>query len=95
MSTDPNYNTRDAADVLVTNTDNDTAGITVTPPPALSPPRRGGTTTFTVVLNTHPTAAVTIGVSSAIRPRAPSLRSSLLFTTANWSAPQRVGHGGG
>ena len=26
VSTDPNYNTRDAADVLVTNTDNDTRG---------------------------------------------------------------------
>ena len=28
-STDPNYNGRNAADVAVTNTDNDTAGITV------------------------------------------------------------------
>src|SRR5204862_3141116 len=31
VSTDANYNTRDAADVLVTNSDNDVAGITVTP----------------------------------------------------------------
>ena len=31
VSTDANYNTRNAADVLVTNTDNDVAGITVTP----------------------------------------------------------------
>ena len=31
VSTDPNYNSGNAADVLVTNTDNDAAGITVTP----------------------------------------------------------------
>ena len=31
MSTDPNYNGVNAADVAVTNTDNDAAGITVTP----------------------------------------------------------------
>ena len=61
VSTDPNYNTRDAADVLVTNTDNDTAGITVAPPGPLTTTEAGGTATFTVVLNTHPTADVTIG----------------------------------
>ena len=53
VSTDANYNTRDAADVLVTNTDNDTAGITVTPPGPLTTTEAGGTATFTVVLNTH------------------------------------------
>ena len=56
VSTDPNYNTRDAADVLVTNTDNDTAGITVAPPGPLTTTEAGGTATFTVVLNTQPTA---------------------------------------
>ena len=30
-SADPNYNGLNASDVTVTNTDNDTAGITVTP----------------------------------------------------------------
>ena len=52
------YNGLDAADVTVTNTDNDTAGITV------SHQRRhdeaGGTATFTVVLDSQPTADVTI-----------------------------------
>ena len=66
VSTDPNYNTRDAADVLVTNTDNDTAGITVTAATTpLTTTEAGGTATFTVVLNTQPTANVTIGLSSS------------------------------
>ena len=40
------------ADVAVTNTDNDTAGITVTPTAGLTTTEAGGTATFTVVLNT-------------------------------------------
>ena len=42
----------DASDVSVTNTDNDTAGITVNPTAGLSTTEGGGTATFTVVLNT-------------------------------------------
>ena len=49
----------------VTNTDNDTAGITVTPTSGLTTTEAGGTATFTVVLNTQPTADVTIGLSSS------------------------------
>jgi hypothetical protein len=49
----------------VTNTDNDTAGITVTPIAGLVTTEAGGTATFTVVLNTQPTADVTIGLSSS------------------------------
>ena len=41
VSTDANYNTRDAADVLVTNTDNDMAGITVTPTAGADDDRSG------------------------------------------------------
>ena len=40
----------DAADVAVTNTDNDAAGITVTPTTGLTTTEAGGTATFTVVL---------------------------------------------
>ena len=61
----PTYNSVDAADVAVTNTDNDAAGITVTPTTALTTTEAGGTATFTVVLNTQPTADVTIALSSS------------------------------
>ena len=50
-SADANYNGIDAADVAVTNTDNDAAGITVTPTSGLTTTEAGGTATFTVVLN--------------------------------------------
>ena len=49
-----NYNGLNPADVSVTNTDNDTAGITVRPS-AATPTEAGGTATFTVVLNSQPT----------------------------------------
>ena len=47
-STDASYNGLNAADVAVTNTDNDTAGITVTPTTGLVTTEAGGTATFTV-----------------------------------------------
>ena len=49
-SSDGNYNGLNASDVSVTNTDNDTAGITVTPTFGLTTTEAGGTATFTVVL---------------------------------------------
>ena len=54
-STDANYNGLDPADVSVTNTDNDTAGVTVS---AISgdTDEAGTTATFTVVLDSQPTA---------------------------------------
>ena len=51
--------------MAVTNTDNDAAGITVTPTAGLATTEAGGTATFTVVLNTQPTADVTIALSSS------------------------------
>ena len=56
----PRYSGGNATDVSVTNTDDDTAGITVTPTTGLATTEAGGTATFTVVLNTQPTADVTI-----------------------------------
>ena len=50
----------------MTNTDNDTAGITVDADAGpLTTTEAGGTATFTVVLNTQPTANVTIALSSS------------------------------
>ena len=77
ISTDGNYSGVNASDVAVTNTDDDAAGITVTPTSGLATTEAGaGTATFTVVLNSEPTADVTIGLSSddtsegtVVRPR--------------------------
>jgi len=63
-SSDPGYSGQNAADVSVSNTDNDAVGITVS---AISGPttEAGGTATFTVVLTSQPTADVTIALSSS------------------------------
>ena len=81
-STDPTYTGVNAADVAVTNTDNDAAGITVTPTTGLTTTEAGGTATFTVVLDTQPTADVTIGLSSSDTTEGHGGPASLTFTTA-------------
>ena len=92
VSTDPNYNGIDPTDVAVTNTDNDTAGITVTPTttPLVTAEAVGGTDTFTVVLNSEPTADVTIGVSSSDTGEGTVSTGTLTFTAGNWNTAQTV-----
>ena len=89
-SADPNYNGLNAADVAVTNIDNDTPGITVDADRGPGHDRGGGTATFTVVLNSQPTADVTIALSSSDTTEGTVAPASLTFTAANWNAPQTV-----
>src|SRR5258706_404230 len=89
-STDGVYNGMNAADVSVTNTDNDTAGITVIPTSGLATTEGGGTATFTVVLGTQPTANVTIGLSSSDLTEGTVAPASLTFTPRNWNTAQTV-----
>ncbi len=89
-STDPGYSGRDAADVSVTNTDNDTAGITVNPTSGLTTTEGGGTATFTVVLTSQPTANVTIGLSSSDLTEGTVAPASVTFTSGNWNTAQTV-----
>ncbi len=88
-SADGTYNGINAADVNVTNTDNDASGITVS---TISGPttEAGGTATFTVVLEAQPTADVTVGISSNDATEGTVLPASLTFTSANWSSAQTV-----
>ena len=91
MSTDPNYSGEDPTDVGVSNTDDDEAGITVTVPPAgLTTTEAGGTATFTVVLDSQPTASVSIGVSSSDTSEGTVLPTTLMFTDGTWDQPQTV-----
>jgi len=90
ISTAPNYTGFDAPDVALTNTDNDTAGITVTPTSGLTTTEAGGTATFTVVLGSQPTAPVTVNLSSDNPAEGTVNLPSLTFTNANWNTPQTV-----
>jgi hypothetical protein len=89
VSGDSTYAGRDAPDVAVQNVDNDSAGITVTAG-TLVTSEAGGTATFSVVLNSMPTANVTIGLSSSDTTEGTVAPASLVFTSANWSTPQGV-----
>ena len=89
-STDPNYSGVDPADVDATNTDNDVAGITVDPTGGLTTTEAGGSETFTVVLDTQPTADVTILLDSDTHSEATVDLTTLTFTAANWNVPQTV-----
>src|SRR5206468_3356604 len=89
-STDPGYSGRDAADVSVTNTDNDTAGITVIPTSGLTTTEGGGTATFTIVLTSQPTANVTVGLSSNDLTEGTVAPAAVTFTSGNWNTAQTV-----
>ena len=77
-----------AANVSVTVSDNDTAGVSVSPT-SLSV-RESGTTTYTVVLNTEPSGTVTVTPSSGDTGAATLSPSSLTFTSGNWDTAQTV-----
>src|SRR5262249_5609326 len=65
VSTDPAYDGFDPPDVTATNTDNDSPGFTVTPTSGLLVSELGDTATFTIALNSEPTADVTIALISS------------------------------
>jgi hypothetical protein len=89
-SGDANYDGLNAADVSVINTDNDTAGITVSPTAGLVTTEAGDWVTFTIVLNTQPTSDVTIGLTSDDTTEGTVAPASVTFTRANWNTPQIV-----
>ena len=75
---------------MVTVTDNDVAGITVTPTSGLTTTEVGGTATFTVVLDSQPTEEVEIGVSSDTLSEGTVMPAMLTFTASDWNQPQPV-----
>ena len=90
VSTDANYNNLDPDDVTVSNSDNETPGITVNPTAGLTTGEYGSEANFTVVLNTQPVADVTIGLNSDNVAEGTVSTNSLTFTPANWNTPQQV-----
>ena len=90
-ATDTNYNGLNAGDVAVTNTDNDAAGITVSPTSGLTTTEAGGHG------DVHRGAELAADGERDDRPqleqhdrRHGRRPSSLTFTTANWNTPQTV-----
>ena len=73
--------------VTVTVTDDDGYGLTVTPTSLTI--AEGSTGTYTVELNTQPTAQVTVAIGSDNSDVTTSL-TMLTFTTSNWNSAQTV-----
>ncbi|MCP5184674.1 MAG: DUF4347 domain-containing protein, partial [Pseudomonadales bacterium] len=65
-------------------------GITVTPVSGLTTTEAGGTAQFSVVLDSAPTADVTIAIGSSDTGEGTPSTSLLTFTPGNWATPQIV-----
>jgi predicted GH43/DUF377 family glycosyl hydrolase len=90
VSTDAAYNGLDASDVAATNADNDIAGITIAPVSGLVTSEAGGIATFTVALDTLPTADVTFAITSLDTTEGNVSTALLTFTSLNGMTPQTV-----
>ena len=90
VSADPNYHNLNAADMSLTNLDNDTAGILVDASGALETSEAGTTAQFAIRLTSQPSASVVINLSSSDTSEGIVSPSSLTFTAANWNTPQTV-----
>ncbi len=93
-SRDPTYDSVSLPNTIILSvTDDDTAGFTVTPVSGLTVDENAGplTTTYSVVLNSQPTSTVTIPtISSSNTAEITISPSTLTFTTANWNSPQTI-----
>ncbi len=79
------------ADVSVTVTDDDAAGVMVTESEgSTATTESGGSDTVSVVLDSQPTANVVIGVSSSDASEGTVTPASLTFTTSNWDMAQEI-----
>jgi hypothetical protein len=87
-STDGNYNNFNALDVAGQNVDNDLAKVIV-PASKFTVTEPNTTVNIPLVLNSQPTANVTINCVSSDTTEG-TVTPSVTFTPANWSTPQNV-----
>jgi hypothetical protein len=87
-SADSTYNNINPPDISVINTDNDTAGFTVSTTGIAVV--EGGTTNYTVVLNTEPAAAVTVNVVSSDTVQGGTVTTPVTFNSGDWNTPKPV-----
>ncbi len=83
------YDSVSVDSVTVTLTDDDTAGVRISPTEVVVD-ENGGTDYWTAVLDTQPTAAVTVIPTSRDASLVAVSPASLTFTASNWDDPQTV-----
>ena len=74
----------------MTVTDDEVAGVTIVPDTGLPPVGERGTGTYTVVLASEPSAAVTVTAASGDAGAVTVSPMVLTFTTGNWATAQTV-----
>ena len=82
------YQSVTADDVVVTITEDDTPGVSIDPPAVTVV--EGQSNTYTVVLDTRPSADVTVTISGHDGTDVSVAPSTLIFTSDNWNAAQTV-----
>ena len=82
------YDAVTVAGVSVTVTDNENAGVTVSKTTLTA--NEGGSTTYTVVLDTQPASNVVIRVTRSGSSDVTVSPTELTFTTSDWSTPKTV-----
>lgn len=89
VSTDAGFSGQTLPPVPISNTDNETAGITVSTI-SRNTTEAGQTATFTIVLTARPGQDVTIGLSSDNTSEGTVSPSSVTFTTVNWNTVRTI-----
>jgi hypothetical protein len=89
LSTDVRYSGMNPDDVSVTNLDTH-PGLLLGGAGDVVTSESGRTASFTVKLNSAPTASVTLPLSSSDATEGTVSPTSLIFTTSNWNVPQTV-----
>ena len=87
-SSDIDYSGATVASVTVSITDDDTAGVTISETELTI--EEGATSTYTVVLDTEPTATTTVTVNDPSNTDVTAAPESLTFTTESWDTEQTV-----
>jgi len=88
-SSDTKYSGLNAADLAASNADNDLAGFTFDQTSVVVSEFKD-TDTFTLSLNTAPTANVVIAVSSNDTTEGTVVPTTITFTPQNWDVPQTI-----
>ncbi|MBT5606444.1 MAG: hypothetical protein HOJ57_10920 [Lentisphaerae bacterium] len=88
-SDDPNYAGISINDVLVTNTDDDVAGFSVTPTSIVTT-ESGGAATVSIVLQSEPVGNVVFDVTSSEATEATPDVPTVTFTPTDWDSSQTV-----
>jgi hypothetical protein len=90
LSPDDLYRAAEIVTVSLTNSDDETPGVTVSPARGLTTTEAGGTASFMVVLNTRPSGPVSIGLSSSNTAEGTIAPDNISFDDQSWSVPQSV-----